>query len=286
MTYLGIDGGGTKTAFLLTDDQLNALCRIETGPSNWLSVGADTARIAIAEGISRLTDRPDVVCGGFAGSSRAEGLTFYRDALKTHLPGARLLIETDALIAYIGAIGVAPGVVLIAGTGSIAAGRRADGTMIRAGGWGPQFSDEGSGFWIGREAVRAALGTSDAGEEDRFAELIAQHLGLASIRDVIAAWNSGQIGVPHVAGLFPEIVRWYPAHPAGRILTEAALHLRRLTQAALKRVGVENCAVSFSGSVASHPLMRKLIGIDFQEPQHSPEWGAIIWAREHLADAL
>ena len=66
MTFLGIDGGGSKTAFLLETDAGQELARLETGPSNWLSSGSSTARESITAGITRLPTMPDVVCGGFA----------------------------------------------------------------------------------------------------------------------------------------------------------------------------------------------------------------------------
>ncbi len=284
MIYLGIDGGGTKTVFLVADDQLHELDRFETGPSNWFSSGEDASRKAINEGVSRLQHRPDAVCAGFAGAGRPESLAFYTSTLQSLLPHARVLVESDAFTAYIGAIGPAPGVLLIAGTGSICLGRRADQTTVRVGGWGSQFSDEGSGFWIGREAVRTALILADRREQSDFTGVVTRSLGIASIHDIVSAWNSGRIAVPHVAALFPEVARFYPSEPAGRILREAAAHLRRLTESALDLVQVQDCAISLAGSVAQHPLMRGLIGIDFTDPKHPPEWGAVIWARQRLTD--
>src|SRR5215471_8212420 len=162
MRFLGIDGGGSKTAFLLVDEYYNEICHIQTGPSNHLSVGNDAARKAIAHGISQLTEQPNIVCAGFAGAGRPESVAFYREVLQSLIPGAQvIIIESDAFISSIGAIGIDPGVLLIAGTGSIVIGRDKDRSMFRVGGWGPYFGDEGSGFWIGREAVRAALRSPD-----------------------------------------------------------------------------------------------------------------------------
>src|SRR5205085_6903099 len=119
MRYLGIDGGGSKTAFLLVDEYYNEICHVQSGPSNYLSVGPDAARAAIAQGISQLTEQPGIVCAGFAGAGRPEGVTFYKELLRSLIPGSQVIIESDAFIASIGAIGVDPGVLLIAGTGSI-----------------------------------------------------------------------------------------------------------------------------------------------------------------------
>lgn len=281
MRYLGIDGGGSKTAFLLVDDYYNEICHIQSGPSNHLSVGNEAARQAIQDGISRLTETPDIVCAGFAGAGRADSVAFYKEVLQSLLPGAQVIIESDAFISSIGAIGIDPGLLLIAGTGSIVIGRDKDRAMFRVGGWGPYFGDEGSGFWIGREAVRAALRSLDSQVPSEFAQRISTVLGLRSISEIVGAWATGNIGVPNVAGLFPEVIGFYPAEPAKQILTEAAIHLRSLVEIAAKRVGLPDCRKSLSGSVASHPVMRELIGISFEEPRHSPEWGAVIWARQH-----
>jgi glucosamine kinase len=281
MRYLGIDGGGSKTAFLLVDDYYNEICHIQTGPSNHLSVGNDAAREAIADGIAQLTEQPTIVCAGFAGAGRPDSVAFYREVLQSLIPDAQVIIESDAFISSIGAIGIDPGVLLIAGTGSIVIGRDKDRSMFRVGGWGPYFGDEGSGFWIGREAVRAALRSLDSQSPTVFTERIATTLGLKSISEVVGAWAGGKIGVPDIAGLFPAVADFYPAEPSRQILTEAAAHLRSLVEIAAKRVGLPDCRKSLSGSVAGHPVMRQLIGITFEEPRHSPEWGAVIWARQH-----
>jgi N-acetylglucosamine kinase-like BadF-type ATPase len=281
--YLGIDGGGSKTAFLLVDEYYNEICHLESGPSNWLSVGADAATEAISQGISSLTETPDIVCAGFAGAARTDSAAFYKQVLESLIPGARIIIESDAFIASIGAIGIDPGILLIAGTGSIVIGRDKDRAMFRVGGWGPYFGDEGSGFWIGREAVSAALRSLDLQGSMEFANRIANRLGLKYIQEVVSAWASAKVGVPDIAGLFPEVIAMYPQEPSNSILTAAALHLRTMVDIASKRVGMADCRRSLSGSVANHPIMRQLIGLDFEEPRHSPEWGAVIWAQQHFA---
>jgi N-acetylglucosamine kinase-like BadF-type ATPase len=185
LRYLGIDGGGSKTAFLLVDEYYNEICNLNSGPSNYLSVGAQAAKEAITLGVSRLTEQPDVVCAGFAGAGRPEGVAFYREVLQSVIPDAQVIVESDAFIASIGAIGIDPGVLLIAGTGSIVIGRDKNGSMFRVGGWGPHFGDEGSGFWIGREAVRAALRSIDSQTPSKLSERVAVTLGLNSVSEVV-----------------------------------------------------------------------------------------------------
>jgi N-acetylglucosamine kinase-like BadF-type ATPase len=284
MTYLGIDGGGTKTTFLVTDDEDKEIRRLQTGPSNWLSVGKETAAASIRAGAAQLAElKPDVVCGGFAGAGRPEGLAFYKSVLEPLFPQSKVRIESDAFIAYAGAIGLAPGVLLIAGTGSIAIGRKNDGTMIRVGGWGPHFGDDGGGYWIGREIVRAALQSFDSQKRADFETRISRKLGIQAITDVVSGWGAGTIGVPEIAGLVPEVMTLWPHEPATRILKSAAEHLRWLVETAVQRVAFPNCPVCASGSIALHPVMRQLMQISFAEPIAPAECGAVMLARQAAA---
>ena len=280
MIYLGIDGGGSKTTFLLMEDE-HEVARVQSGPSNWLSVGSDAATQAIREGAAQLSQYAiDSVCGGFAGAGRREGVQFYRGALSAAFPQSRIRVESDAFISYVGAIGLNPGVLLIAGTGSIAIARKHSGVMIRAGGWGPIFGDEGSGFWIGREAIRAALRSLDMDADVEFGARIAAKLGLSSIRDVPANWASGSIRVPDVAALVPELTSLWPKEPAAGILRAAAAHLKQLVETASRAGGVHHSPVCASGSVAALPLIAQLIAIPFSPAQATPEAGAVLLARE------
>jgi glucosamine kinase len=280
LVCLGIDGGGSKTTFLLMDGD-REIARLQAGASNWLSIGADAAAAAIRDGASRLSaDAIDSVCGGFAGAGRHEGQLFYQQLLHTLFPRSRVRVESDAFISYVGAIGLEPGVLLIAGTGSIAIARRADGSMIRVGGWGPHFGDEGGGFWIGREAVRNALRLLDSDDDAGFSSRLAAALGLPSVRDVPAAWAAGRLGVPSIAALVPLIVGMWPAQPAADILRAAAAHLKDIAQTAAGRVGVAACPVCASGSVALQPVIQQLIGLPFATPRAAAEYGAVMLARQ------
>jgi len=281
--FLGIDGGGSKTTFLLEDSTGLELARAETGPSNWLSTNADEVRESLAAGIASLPVVPDVVCGGFAGAGRPSGIAFYRGCLESLLPQTRVLVESDAFISYIGAIGIQPGVLLIAGTGAIAIARKKDGAMIRVGGWGPVFGDEGGGFWIGREAISAALRANDAGTFPGFVRAVATGLGLRHITDVPVAWKSGEVDVRSVAALAQVVIEEHPSEPGKQILREAGAYLRHLAELARERAELpEACLMSASGSIASNALMQELIGVEFSAAANPPAKGAILWARDRI----
>lgn len=288
MIFLGIDGGGSKTAFVLEDENNKILGRIETGPSNWLSAGKEEAGRNIAAGIRQLNSFPDVVGCGFAGAGRPDSIQFFKESLSALLPKAQIFVETDAFVSYVGAIGLEPGMLLIAGTGSIAIGRRPDGSMVRVGGWGPIFGDEGSGFWIGREAIQAALRANDAGEETDFVSSVCEALKLDAITNVSTAWKSGALTVRSVASLAALVFHMYPAESASQILNGAAKHLWLMSKKAIDLVGIPDCRRSIIGSVGNQPLMKQLMRQhpstrDFDSPVHPPEHGAIIWARSQMA---
>lgn len=275
MTYLGIDGGGSKTVFLLSDEHGRELSRVQTGPSNWLSIGRESAAAAIREGVGQLAGpTPQSVCGGFAGAGRPEGRKFYQSVLEALLPNSTVRVESDAFVAYVGAIGLKPGVLLIAGTGSIAIGRKVDGSMIRVGGWGPHFGDEGGGYWVGRAAVQKALRCLDERTDLEFPAHIAQQLGVDTVQAVIADWS-----VPGIAALFPAVASLWPNEPGATILRDAAAQLRSLTETAVGLIHSPGAPISFAGSVASHHLMQEIMAVPFVAPRASAEQGATMLAR-------
>jgi len=263
MICLGIDGGGSKTTFLLTNDRGDELFRTRTGPSNWISAGKKAASDAIREGAAQLPFTPDMICGGFGRSGRPEGKDFYQGnppGSLSQIPQFRL--KATQFIAYIGAIGLKPGVLLIAGTGSIAIGRKQDGTMIRAGGWGPAFGDEGGGFWIGGEAIRAAFRLhdrrQDTQEPDQI-ELIVQPRSVFAIAsrhsDCMEFRKTQRSGccrtVSRTSHYLSERADQYD-------FCKAAEHLHKLVSVALEKIEVEHSPISFAGSVASNNVHAKI----------------------------
>jgi N-acetylglucosamine kinase-like BadF-type ATPase len=157
--FLGVDGGQSGTTAVIGDENGQVLGSGRAGPANRVpdaafrgvitaSLAAACAQAGLDPGSLRFTSACLGLSGGAAG----------REALlRQILPADRLLVTDDAHIALAGALAGQPGIVVIAGTGSIAFGRNAQGRTARAGGWGYLFGDEGGAFWIVREALRAAL---------------------------------------------------------------------------------------------------------------------------------
>ena len=95
----------------MVDGENRELARIETGPSNTIPVGRDRSRLAIEEGINQLPGTPDGVSAGFVGADRSKGIQHYQNILGELLPDQTIITETDAHMAYFGALGTTPALV-------------------------------------------------------------------------------------------------------------------------------------------------------------------------------
>jgi N-acetylglucosamine kinase-like BadF-type ATPase len=161
---LGFDGGGTKTECVLADAEGRVLARATTGPSNPLRAGYMRAWFALGEGADNVMGRQKIrgdqitgVCAGLGGAGRPGVARRVVTYFERSFTKAKVHVTTDLEIALEAAFAGGEGMLLLAGTGSAAFGRDAQGRTARAGGRGPWFSDEGSAFDIGRRAVQAVL---------------------------------------------------------------------------------------------------------------------------------
>ncbi len=177
---LGFDGGGTKTECVVLDADGKIVGEGRSGPSNPLRCGFDVAFRSLSDAASEALKTSGLhrnsvtgVCAGVAGAGRRNVVRRLLVFLAREFPQAVAQVTTDYEIALESAAGTGPGVVLIAGTGSAAYGRNAEGETARAGGYGPWVGDEGSAFEIGRRAVAAVARTRDqAGPVTLLTEMI------------------------------------------------------------------------------------------------------------------
>src|SRR5206468_10198583 len=151
--FLGVDGGASKTAALVTDENGEPLGDGLAGPSNHLRVGIETASRNIERAVNKALVAADVTSReivwaycGIAGADHPAHRQEVVDSLSVFFPRGNFTVDNDARIALSGAIGFGAGVVVIAGTGSVCVGRNDAGEEARASGWGPIVGDEGSGL--------------------------------------------------------------------------------------------------------------------------------------------
>lgn len=190
--YLGVDGGASKTAALVTDEQSQPCGRGLSGGSNHLRVGIEEAtrnieravNIALVEAGIAIRDVEYAYCG-IAGSDHPAHHEDVVEALKIYFPRGNFIVDTDARIALTGAVGFDNGIVIIAGTGSVAFGRSMDGREARAGGWGPTLGDEGSGYAIARDGLSAIVRAHDGrGSGTKMTELLCFQYGMCDPADL------------------------------------------------------------------------------------------------------
>src|SRR5215468_9449916 len=186
MHVLGIDAGGTKTVCLLADDRGAILSEARGGGANLHAAGELAVEKVLHDVMERaIGDRavaPAAICLGIAGVDREDEAQVVRAIMRRIGYKSRILVVNDALIALVAGARDDPAIVLIAGTGSIAYGRNSAGEAARAGGWGHMIGDEGSGYWIGKEALAAVMRAGDGrGPETQLTAQILQHFELADV---------------------------------------------------------------------------------------------------------
>jgi N-acetylglucosamine kinase-like BadF-type ATPase len=210
--YLGIDGGGTKTTCAV-GDETRLLAAATAGPSNIVRVGEAQARESLHQAVHQACAAAGMTpqqvlrtCIGGSGAARPELAAIIRGILADILP-TPIDVVGDMEIALQAAFDDAPGIIVIAGTGSIAYGRERTGKNLRAGGWGFEIGDEGSAHWIGRAAVSAVLRASDRDKDiasSSLAKALCEAWGVLSLSDLARAANS--VPPPDFAALFRVVV--------------------------------------------------------------------------------
>ncbi|MEP6899742.1 MAG: BadF/BadG/BcrA/BcrD ATPase family protein [Rhodanobacter sp.] len=166
--YLGVDGGGTKTRFALTDADGLLLGEAERGTSYHPHVGLDGVSKVLVDGLSEVLaaagcTSADIIYAFFglpAFGEDSEATTFLRNCPAAVLGHDRYACDNDMVCGWAGSLACADGINIVAGTGSIGYGQRS-GMTARAGGWGEAFSDEGSAYWIAMRGLNAYSRMSD-----------------------------------------------------------------------------------------------------------------------------
>jgi glucosamine kinase len=203
---LGIDAGGTKTVCQLANEEGEVLAEARRGGANLQAAGElEVEKVlhdVMEEAIGDLDVRPSAICLGIAGVDRPEDAHVVRAIMKRIGYQAKVLVVNDALVALEAGAPEEPGVVVIAGTGSIAYGRNGQNQAARAGGWGYMLGDEGSGYWIGRAALRAVLREADRrGPATQLTGLLLHYYGVAKAQDLIHQVYHGTLRPGAIASL-------------------------------------------------------------------------------------
>lgn len=254
-TWLGVDGGGTNTRAAVVTTRAGRRGEISgegrAAAANFHRVGLEEAvasvKFAVEEACARAGIMPSEVtgaCVGLAGVQHPEHHRRMLVALRAALPIAELSLETDARVALAGATDLRPGVVIIAGTGSISCGIDARGRFVRAGGWGPAMGDEGSGYYIGRRALEAVVAAYDhRSPATAMSGPVCRHFGVSSPHELPPVIYDSPAKVMREIAQLSRLVggaaREGDAAALG-ILTDAAIELARAAVAVIERLGMQD----------------------------------------------
>ncbi len=255
--FVGLDSGGTKTECWL-GDETRVLAVARAGTAKLTRVGPEVAaerlrallvEVSVQAGVD--LRRVSRTCVGMAGFSIAEARELAAGVV-AGMVGGEVEVCGDDEIALDAAFEGGKGILVIGGTGAVVLGRCSDGRRISAGGWGPVVGDEGSGYWIGREAVRKAFRSYDEGVETGLLEGIRVAWGARDLGEVIGMANARP--GPDFAALTHAVVQCAEAgdEVAARLLVKAGNELAKQVAMVWRKMvqhGETSADARYTGSV-------------------------------------
>ena len=246
---IGLDIGGTKTRGVRFED--GVVVRDESvGSANVQNVSRETAAANLAELFGRIGGgRVDTVLAGAGGIDTDDDARALAALIEPHVPGAAVSVVHDSRL-LLAAGRTSTGVAVIAGTGSAAWGKNAAGQEARAGGWGYLLGDEGSGYWLGREAVRHSLRRMNKGlEPDALTLALLESCGLDDPNKLIALFHSTDTGRRYWAQRAAVVVQTADAglEVSKQLLDQAGRDLAELAAQVLRQLGIPGPAILGSG---------------------------------------
>lgn len=305
MNYIiGIDGGGTKTALKLSDTEGFLITENEGGACNINSMGETVVQNMLKELINSSIiksgiklEQVKVICIGTAGVDTDKDKLILEKIIRTTGFKNKIVVTNDSEIALYGGVGGKEGVILISGTGSICYGRNIQGESKRAGGWGHLIGDEGSGYYIGINAINRITKAYDGLEEKSvMTDLILEYLKLENAEGLLEFVYKSGAGKSEIAALAKIVDEAYKQGDsfAEEILLKSAFELFLCSKAVIDYLKLNNKEITLAvnGSVITknkciyseyNRLMKKNYPlIRVAEMKKDAAWGAVILAMQEL----
>ncbi|WNG93666.1 N-acetylglucosamine kinase [Mycobacterium sp. ITM-2016-00318] len=307
--YLGVDGGGSKTAFALIDDTGRVIARATAPASYYFNDGFEVVEKSLAQGVTDICTQADIkpddidaAFFGLPGYGEASGDIEQLNAVPRGVLGHdRYSCDNDMVCGWAGSLAGEDGINVISGTGSMTYGER-QGVGRRVGGWGELFGDEGSAYWIAAQGLNAFSRMSDGRmPHGPLHAMLMERLEVDGDLDVVSlvidTWKGNRSKIAALATTICE------AADAGdeasqRILSAAVDELVLLietTRTLIKFTDEESVPVSYSGGMFKHEGYLELFvtamqsapaKYDLQTPRLDPAVGAALYAAKHSGHAL
>ncbi|CAH0223217.1 N-acetylglucosamine kinase [Plantibacter cousiniae (nom. nud.)] len=307
--FLGVDGGGSKTAFVLLDDGGHVVAEAQTASCYYFDDGIELVGRILTEGVAAVTSRAgaeasdiDQAFLGLPGYGEVSSDLDRLNAIPGEVLGhGRYSCDNDMVCGWAGSLGAVDGINVISGTGSMTYGERR-GRGHRVGGWSELFGDEGSAYWIAARGLNAFTRMSDGRlARGPLVDLVRARVGITSDLDVIDVvmnrWK-GQRG--RIADLAKTVVAAAQQgdEVAGRILADASGELAEIVEATRVELGFsgdEVVPVSYSGGVFSAEPVRSGFEqaiaalparYELRTPLLGPAIGAALYAAKRAGSPL
>lgn len=297
--FLGIDGGGTKTEFLLADEDGRCIAQVRKPGCSYKEIGVTSVAGLLEEGTKECLEEGGIPLEGLSGA--AIGIPCYGEIknadetvsqlLRKKFAGIHLCITNDAEVGWAGSLALHPGINVVAGTGSIAFGKNAAGISMRSGGWSEFYGDEGSCYWLGRRTMELFSKQADGRrKKGALYRLVMEKLQLKHDMDFIELMDHSYIRnrsrVASLQKILLEAAR-QGDNGAVSLYEEAAEELGLLVGCIAGRLWKEEkVPVSYSGGLfhaeefvlpAFMHIVEKSNGV-LQHPIFSPVKGAVLLA--------
>ncbi len=294
---MGVDGGGSGVRAVVCTPSLEICGEGHSLTANPGVVGEKQAaqniqaamRAALAA--ARLpADAVEAVGLGIAGASthHYNAAAWLRQVAHGVLPRARVVPSSDFEIALVGALGKRCGLLVLAGTGSLAYGVNAEGETALVGGWGYLLDDAGSGYWLGLHGLRAVVHADDGqGPPTALTERLLGALQLQRARDLVLwLYRAKAPRTREIAALAPLVLEAASEgdHVATKLVAQACDALTALAHTAIRRLALRTPPIAFSGGLLRTPnplsacLCANLSLDELPQPRHSPALGAALLA--------
>jgi glucosamine kinase len=286
---LGLDGGGTKTVLAIAN-RAGMVRQVISGAG--INPFDNAAwQIELTKILKQVSIPPDQIAFssfGMPGYGESDTVSKMQLEVVRTYAGEHCVVQNDVAVAFTGALAGGSGVLILAGTGSMAWAENSN-RVARVGGWGEGFGDEGSAHWIGLQALQKLSWSIDGRLRDtEYRKALLEHLGIKDTELIPWFYNLTHPR-PKIAALAKAVdkLAGFGNLTAKYILLEAAQYLTQLGLAAQKQLKLEQTSFSFAGSVFKSLTVRETVKHNFSshgtwlEPRGSPLAGALLSAAKH-----
>lgn len=295
--YIGIDGGGTKTSCVLTDDLLKVLQTEESCAANPLAVGFEKSAECLFSLVVSVSEKEKIIFSaieslgiGLAGVGRAENKERLQKIIYEKFSSQKIKLFTDAEIALEGAFNGKAGAILIAGTGSIIYGKNESENIFRVGGFGKIIGDEGSGYSIGRKGLTVIAKYFDGrGKETSLVKKISEQFSIQDSNQLINKIHTENFDIAAAAKLVIDCAD-EGDDICINILDQESDELLFHISALMKKMNVNHLDLCLSGSLLTNTnyysklleakIRRSFHQINIKQAAYPPEIGAILLAKK------